>query len=420
MRLPNRDTLLAKGFTDSDLGRLEQQLPGVFHLSMAFTPITLGDDLLRRLGLEQKAKDNPTLNILEALGCTAQQIEEANEIVCGRQTVEGAPHLKAEHLPIFDCANKCGPKGARFISYDGHVKMLAAVQPFVSGSISKTINMPAEATVDEIERVYWEGWKLGLKANALYRDGSKMSQPLSTKSTDESGGVRIVEKVVEKIIERPRRVKLPRERSAITRKVSLAGDKFYFTVGLYPDGKPGELFITMGKEGSFASGLADAFAKMVSLSLQYGVPIDNLVRQLRHMRFSPEGFTGDPDIPTAASVVDFLAQWLQRTFPNGVHAEMGKLPLPTETEKSAQKAPDAIVDPPEDDDEDEEDALPMGVQGPRSVFPTPGTVLTVTPGQPISGFGFTGDKCSDCGSLRMVQNGSCKKCMDCGTTTGCS
>lgn len=416
----NRETLLAKGFTDNDLGRLEQQLSGVFHCSMVFTPVTLGEDLLRRLGLGQKAKDHTALNVLEALGCTAQQIEEANEVICGRQTVEGAPHLKAEHLPIFDCANKCGPKGTRFISYDGHVKMLAAVQPFVSGSISKTINMPAEATVDEIERVYWEGWKLGLKANALYRDGSKMSQPLSTKSTDESGSVRVVEKVVEKIIERPRRVKLPRERSAITRKVSLAGDKFYFTVGLYPDGKPGELFITMGKEGSFASGLADAFAKMVSLSLQYGVPIDNLIRQLRHMRFSPEGFTGDPDIPTAASVVDFLAQWLQRTFPNGVHTEMGKLPLPSETERPV-KIPDARVAPPDTgDDEDEEDASPVQDQDPRSVFPTSGTVLTVTTSQPVSGFGFTGDKCSDCGSLRMVQNGSCKKCMDCGTTTGCS
>lgn len=415
----NRDTLLAKGFTNGDLGRLEQQLPGVFHLSMAFTPVTLGEDLLRRLGLDQKAKEHPTLNVLEALGFTAQQVEEANEVICGRQTVEGAPHLKVEHLPIFDCANKCGPTGTRFISYDGHVKMLAAVQPFVSGSISKTINMPAEASVDEIERVYWEGWKLGLKANALYRDGSKMSQPLSTKSTDESGTVRVVEKIVEKIIERPRRVKLPRERSAITRKVNLAGEEFYLTVGLYPDGKPGELFITMGKEGSFASGLADAFAKMVSLSLQYGVPLEHLVRQLRYMRFSPEGFTGDPDIPTATSVVDFLALWLQKTFPNGVHSEMGRLPFPAELEKPA-KVPDAIVVPPEDDDEDEEQASPMQHEGPRSVFPAPGTVLTVTAGQPISGFGFTGDKCSDCGSLRMVQNGSCKKCMDCGTTTGCS
>lgn len=409
----NREVLLSKGCTDGDLGRIEQQLPGVFHLSMAFTPTILGEELLSRLGLQEKVRQRPTLNVLEELGFTLEQIEEANEVICGRQTIEGAPHMRREHLPVFDCANKCGTKGMRFISYDGHVKMLAAVQPFVSGSISKTINMPAEATVDEVERVYWEGWKLGLKANALYRDGSKMSQPLSTKSGEESptSDARVIEKVVEKIVERPRRVKLPRERAAITRKVNLAGEEFYLTVGLYPDGKPGELFITMGKEGSFASGLADAFAKMVSLSLQYGVPVENIIRQLRHMRFSPDGFTGDPDIPTASSVVDLLAQWLEKTFPNGVRTELGKLPLSNGSEHEERSgAPTAAEGP---------FTRPAESGGPAVVTPTPGTVVTFAPTS-TGGYGFTGDKCSDCGSLRMVQNGSCKKCLDCGTTTGCS
>ncbi|MDP3685897.1 MAG: vitamin B12-dependent ribonucleotide reductase, partial [bacterium] len=413
----NRETLLAKGCTDGDLGRLEQQLPGVFHLSMAFTPTVLGEELLSRLGLQEGARENPMFDVLAALGFTPAQVEEANEVICGRQTIEGAPHVRPEHLPVFDCANKCGTKGTRFISYGGHVKMLGAVQPFVSGSISKTINMPAEATVEEIERVYWEGWKLGLKANALYRDGSKMSQPLSTKSGEESSanGAQVIERVIEKIVERPRRVKLPRERSAITRKVNLAGEEFYLTVGLYPDGKPGELFITMGKEGSFASGLADAFAKMVSLTLQYGVPIEHIIRQLRHMRFSPDGFTGDPDIPTAGSVVDFLAQWLEKTFPNGVRTEMGKLPLPED--EPQMNAPTAF--PPQATKE-LEDMSAIRNGGPAALSPAPGTVVTFAPSQPIASYGFTGDKCSDCGSLRMVQNGSCKKCLDCGTTTGCS
>ena len=180
-------------------------------------------------------------------------------------------------------------------------------------------------------------------------------------------------------------------------------------------GKPGELFITMGKEGSFASGLADAFAKMVSLSLQYGVPLENLIRQLRHMRFSPDGFTGDPDIPTASSVTDFLAQWLQKTFPNGVHTEMGKLPLPSGNKQQAHiSATSPSIT------EDMEDALAAQNGGPASLSPTSGTVVTFAPNQPLHGYGFTGDKCSDCGSLRMVQSGSCKKCLDCGTTTGCS
>jgi ribonucleoside-diphosphate reductase alpha chain len=333
-------------------------------------------------------------------------------------TLEGAPHLKQEHYAVFDCANKCGAKGTRFISSEGHIRMLAATQPLVSGSLSKTINMPAEATVDDVEHAYTLGWKLGLKANALYRDGSKLSQPLSTKvsSNDQKMTENVVEKMVEKIVERPHRVRLPRERQAITRKVSLAGQEFYATVGMYPDGRPGEIFVTMSQEGTFASGMADAFAKMVSIALQYGVPPENIIRQLRHMRFAPDGFTGDPDIPVASSVVDFLVQWLAKTFPGGRWGTTGTLPFPEE-----KHADDALPLPTAEADA-QHDHLVVASS------PDPGVPVVVSPSldrsahrqNPIFHLGFTGDKCPDCGSLRMVQNGACKKCLDCGETTGCS
>lgn len=411
----NTDTLLEKGFPIEDINRLEKQLPGVFTLSMAFSTGAVGENLLSKLGLAEKAKENPMLDVLFELGFSNEQVDAANEMICGHMTIEGAPHLKPEHYAVFDCANKCGPKGTRFIAADGHIHMLAAVQPFVSGSISKTINMPNEATIEDIENSYLLGWKLGLKCNALYRDGSKLSQPLSTKSKEkekkeEKNGEpceRIVEKVVEKVVERPHRVKLPRERQAVTRKVNLAGQEFYTTVGMYPDGKPGEIFITMSQEGTFASGMADAFAKILSIALQYGVPLPNVIRQLRHMRFAPDGFTGDPDIPTASSVVDFLAQWLNKTFPDGNWKHTGQLPLP------------------ENKDEEIVVEKPMTQQKPlfqaeKTVNPEKAHEPTQTKPTNLASLGFTGDKCSNCSSMRMVQNGTCKKCMDCGETTGCS
>ncbi|MDO8512439.1 MAG: hypothetical protein Q7S57_04145 [bacterium] len=406
----NHEALLEKGFSDEDIQRLEKLLPSVFTLDMAFSTGALGESLLEKLDLTEKAKDNPMLDVLHELGFSEEQVRVANEEICGRMTIEGAPHLKPEHYEVFDCANKCGPKGTRYIAADGHIHMLASVQPFVSGSISKTVNMPNEATVEDIENAYMIGWKLGLKCNALYRDGSKLSQPLSTKSKekekkDEKGEPceRIIEKIVEKVVERPHRVKLPNERQAITRKVNLAGQEFYVTVGMYPDGKPGEVFITMSQEGTFASGMADAFAKILSIALQYGVPLPNVIRQLRHMRFAPDGFTGASDIPTASSVVDFLAQWLNKTFPDGNWKQTGQLPLPEAREVEAGN--------------------------PKSQTPNPKNEITemkFPETQPtkketnVASFGFTGDKCSNCASMRMVQNGTCKKCMDCGETTGCS
>ncbi len=406
----NRESLLAKGFSDEDITRIEKQLPGVFTLAMAFSTGVLGDTLLEKLHLEEKAKENPMLDVLSELGFTEDQIDAANEEICGHMTTEGAPHLKPEHYPVFDCANKCGPKGERYIASEGHIRMLAAVQPFVSGSISKTINMPNEASVEDIEDAYMLGWKLGLKCNALYRDGSKLSQPLSTKAkgkeNKEEVCEKIVEKVVEKVVERPHRVKLPRERQAVTRKVNLAGQEFYVTVGMYPDGKPGEVFITMSQEGTFASGMADAFAKILSIALQYGVPLNNVIRQLRHMRFAPDGFTGDPDLPTASSVVDFLAQWLDRTFPDGSWRQTARLPFPEKSE--------------EEPEQEEGEAAPVSIEKLENTQSMFSARKEVKEKEDVSSFGFTGDKCPQCGSMRMVQNGTCKKCMDCGETTGCS
>jgi ribonucleoside-diphosphate reductase alpha chain len=397
-------SLKEKGFNDEDLARIEKILPGVFSLTMAFSTGTLGEPLLQKLNLAEKAQENPMLDVLAELGFTQEQIQVANEEICGRMTIEGAPHLREEHYPVFDCANKCGEKGTRFIAYEGHIRMLSATQPFISGSISKTINMSNEASVEEVENAYLIGWKLGLKCNAIYRDGSKLSQPLSTKSTSDDKDdkknepcERIIEKIVEKVVERPHRVKLPRERQAVTRKVNLAGQEFYVTVGMYPDGKPGEVFITMSQEGTFASGMADAFAKILSIALQYGVPVDNVIRQLRHMRFAPDGFTGDPDLPTASSVVDFLAQWLAKTFPDGNWKQTGQLPLPDVVENIVTET--------------------ITISQPKLSF---GNQETLNRGPIFSNFGFTGDKCPQCGSMRMVQNGTCKKCMDCGETTGCS
>jgi ribonucleotide reductase alpha subunit len=406
----NIASLKEKGFNDEDLARIEKLLPGVFSLTMAFSTGTLGEPLLQKLNLAEKAKENPMLDVLAELGFSQEEIQAANEEICGRMTIEGAPHLREEHYPVFDCANKCGEKGTRFIAYEGHIRMLAATQPFISGSISKTINMSNEASVEEVENAYMIGWKLGLKCNAIYRDGSKLSQPLSTKSKSTKDDnknepcERIVEKVVEKVVERPHRVKLPRERQSVTRKVNLAGQEFYVTVGMYPDGKPGEVFITMGQGGTFASGMADAFAKVLSNALQYGVPVSNVVRQLRHMRFAPDGFTGDPDYPTASSVVDFIAQWLDKTFPDGNWKQTAQLPLPDPQEAQATISNSQFLIP--NDDKLKKEAQTTNRAQGKQIN--------------IVSFGFTGDKCPQCGSMRMVQNGTCKKCMDCGETTGCS
>ena len=261
---------------------------------------------------------------LRKLGYGAEEVDEILAYLMEHETIEGAPHLKPQHLPVFDCAFKPA-NGERSIHYMGHVRMMGAIQPFISGAISKTVNMPEAATAEEIERVYLEGWRLGLKAIAVYRDNSKRSQPLSTsKKSGDSTADAVDSEVVEKLRKQlakaqaeaglPHRRRLPAERTAVTHKFEIAGHEGYITVGLYPDGQPGEIFLKMAKEGSTVSGLMDSFATTVSVALQYGVPLRDLVNKFAHVRFEPSGFTGNQEIPIAKSTVDYIFRWLGSRF----------------------------------------------------------------------------------------------------------
>ncbi len=344
-----------KGLTREEITLLEAALPGVFELSFAFGAWAVGDETLRRLKVDpEKAKADPKFSLLRKLGLSAKQVEHLNRAICGTQTVEGSPHLKAEHLPVFDCANTCGQFGKRFIAPQGHIRMMAAAQPFISGAISKTINLPNEATVKEIEDCYRLSWELGLKANALYRDGCKLSQPLSSTSErgveDESeheeealgeaeparrevpasgaapaaaaisGPASGASPGVVQIVHKPMRRRLADTRRSITHKFNIAGHEGYLTVGLYEDGKPGELFITMAKEGSTIGGLMDSLGTATSVALQYGVPVESLVNKFTHQRFEPAGMTTNGDIPFAKSLVDYIFRWLGMQFIPGYRA----------------------------------------------------------------------------------------------------
>ena len=351
--------LLDKGLIEADIVKLNDALPGVFEVSFAFNAWTLGDDAMRRMGFDpETAKSDAAFNLLRELGLSKKQVDALNDVICGRQTVEGSPHLKVEHLPVFDCANTCGKYGVRFIAAEGHIRMMAAAQPFISGAISKTINLPNSASVEDITSCYRLSWELGLKANALYRDGCKLSQPLSSTSDeakeDESKKAESVEAQavataaapmpaastqpamapaaqieaqpateqlfdevqpeIVRIVERPMRRRLPDTRASITHKFNIAGHEGYLTVGLYEDGMPGELFITMAKEGSTIGGVMDSLGTAVSVALQYGVPIDSLVNKFTHQRFEPAGMTSNRDIPIAKSLVDYIFRWMGMEF----------------------------------------------------------------------------------------------------------
>jgi ribonucleoside-diphosphate reductase alpha chain len=326
----NRESLKAKGLTDEDVDKLNAALPGVFELRFAFNVWTLGEDALGRLGLTPEQWNQFDFDLLRAIGFSNRQIDEANDVVCGMQTIEGAPYLKDEHLPVFDCANKCGKHGQRYIHYLGHVRMMAATQPFLSGAISKTINMPNEATVDDVRDAYLEAWKLGLKAMALYRDGSKMSQPLSSKSDRaveaEDDEADVIAEAVEEALRavasplpvssepvvtgspfQPVRRPLPAKRGGFTQEARVAGHKVYLRTGEYEDGKLGEIFVDLHKEGATMRSLVNCFAIAVSKGLQYGVPLEEFVDTFTFTRFEPQGMVdGHPNIKMATSVADYI------------------------------------------------------------------------------------------------------------------
>jgi ribonucleoside-diphosphate reductase alpha chain len=308
------------------------------------------------------------------LGYTTEQVEQIVSHIDATGTIEGAPHLKPEHLAVFDCSLR-PQNGSRFIHHMGHLKMMAAVQPFISGAISKTINMPENSTVEDIMEAYIESWRLGLKAVAIYRDGSKRVQPLSVAKGEKKAAA-----PGERVVYRPVRRKLPDERQSITHKFSIGGHEGYITVGLYEDGQPGEVFITMAKEGSTISGLMDSFATAISYALQYGVPLKFFVDKFSHVRFEPSGWTGNPQIPYAKSIMDYMFRWMGMKFLGPEHVqpvEAGETPKLRPTEPEPQQS------------------LPFGPQ---------------TDDAPV---------CSECGGL-MVRNGSCYKCPNCGGTSGCS
>lgn len=334
---------------------------------------------------------------LERLGYEKSEIQQVVEYIDDHDTIEGAPHLADEHLAVFDCAFKPA-NGSRSIHHMGHLRMLAAAQPFISGAISKTINMPEESTPEEIREAYIEGWNLGLKAVAIYRDGCKRSQPLSTKKDDAAAGDELQAEVAARAAAGITRRRLPDERQAITHKFSINGHEGFLTVGLYEDGQPGEIFLLMAKEGSTISGLMDSFAQAVSVALQYGVPLQILVDKFTHSRFEPSGFTKNPEIPMAKSVMDYIFRWLASKFLSREAQEVAGVIQRSEPRPAA--VPRVGVAPAEDDAE---------ASASESGHLAPVTFLLQQ----------DAPSCHDCGSI-MVRNGSCYKCMNCGSTSGCS
>ena len=339
---------------------------------------------------------------LAKLGYDEQEIKAIVEYIDQNETIEGAPALRGEHLPVFDCAFKAR-KGERSIHYLGHIKMMGATQPFISGAISKTVNVPKEATVEEIMEAYIESWRLGAKAISIYRDGSKRTQPLNTSKDKDKVQVE-VEKVVASMAQ-PVRRRLPDERQSITHKFDIAGHEGYITVGLFEDGQPGELFLVMAKEGSTISGFADAFAQAISYALQYGVPLQVLVDKFSHARFEPSGMTRNPDIRFAKSIVDYIFRWLATKFLSNeaqYHAGVNNREERREEERSAKSVAQpfkAVSEPAKSSPKSTGNATTYAAAAIQNQEDAP--------------------PCSTCGSI-MVRSGSCYKCANCGSTSGCA
>lgn len=336
---------------------------------------------------------------LKRLGYTQAQVNDILAHIDEHETIEGAPHLKDKDLPVFDCAFK-PMKGSRSIHYMGHIKMMGAVQPFISGAISKTVNVPKEATVEDIEKAYIDAWRIGAKAVSIYRDGSKRTQPLNTsKAAVMRAGVLESETTTVAADAGPRRHKLPDERQSITHKFDIAGHEGYITVGLYEDGQPGELFLTMAKEGSTISGFADAFAQAISYALQYGVPLQDLVDKFSHARFEPAGMTRNPDIRFAKSIVDYIFRWMAAKFLS-----------PEAQFRAGLNVPEVVTTP---------EQLTLDV---AALAKAPEATAAVT--KAASKFAAMQNQedappCTTCGSI-MVRSGACYKCANCGTTSGCA
>ncbi len=469
----NHESLKEKGITASELEKIEKSLLGVFELAFAFNVWTLGEDCLKRLGFSSEQYNDPNFNVLSALGFTAEQVATANEFVCGAMTIEGAPHLRKEHYAVFDTANKNGKKGQRYIHFLGHIRMMAAVQPFLSGAISKTINMPHEATLDDVKTAYVASWKLGLKAMALYRDGSKLSQPLSAKSdkkkTDEVKEEKVIaeevkveevklpvreevsksyslssqnESVINQMVTDAQALvkynhdgsvhgnriyvhgeqrRLPYKRGGITIKTKIAGQSLFLRTGEYPDGRLGEIFIDMHKEGAAFRSMLNLFAISISTGLQYGVTLEEYVDKFTFTRFEPSGITDHPNIKFCTSIIDFVfrvlgMEYLGRTDfvqvkPTGIQrnkaqqmeqltAKMaGQHVMPLEEKTASVSAQTTLPSMPKEEAGHDASTDAMGKQ--------------------LSGMMGDAPACGTCGHI-TIRNGACYKCLNCGSTTGCS
>ncbi len=445
----NKESLIEKGLDEKDIKNIEAALPGAFEMQHAFNVFVLGEETLKRLGIAEEEYTSFDFNLLEKLGFSRSEIAQANETICGTQKIEGAPYLKDEHLDVFDCANKCGKDGERFIHYMGHVRMMAAAQPFISGAISKTVNMPNEASVEDIENCYIESAKIGVKAIAIYRDGSKASQPLSASSDDGESDEADAE--VNQILEeeammiqgnfapgtsptrayagvnRPRFL-LPERRVGWTQEAKIGGHKVFLRTGEYPDGTLGEVFIDIAKEGATLKGVLGCFAIAVSKGLQYGVPLEEFVDTFTFQTFEPRGMVeGHDNIKMSNSIIDYVfralgLEYLDRTdivqVPPAETKDKDTESCCGEGESCCKENPSQKVETaPAPAKKVETAPAPAKKVEPASVQKAEATVDTV---QEVLG-DMMGDApaCDECGHI-TVRNGSCYKCLNCGNSLGCS
>ena len=492
----NPSTLRAKGFTDDKIAALNAATASAFDIKFIFNQWTLGVDFLKSLGVTDEQMADFSFELLPFLGFSRKDVEAANLHVVGAMTLEGAPHLKAEHLPVFDCATPCGKIGKRYLSVESHILMMAAAQPFISGAISKTINMPNDATVEEAKEAYMLSWRLALKANALYRDGSKLSQPLNSSvlaAADEdededhveelmsqNAAARvpaIAEKIVERIIEREvevrSREKMPDRRKGYTQKAVVGGHKVYLRTGEYDDGRLGEIFIDMHKEGAAFRAMMNNFAIAISLGLQYGVPLDEYVEAFTFTRFEPAGMVmGNDRIKNATSILDYVfrelaVSYLDRddlahvnpdsptSLGKGVAEDKGAprvaaaAPAPVPAERFVSRgmtrgkvnnkslmivAGDSYINPVQAMQTSTVTALRSATAlkvdaqlAPAAFAPAELSPIPSPPPSKDAGLlraeaqmkGYTGDQCTECHNFPMVRNGTCLKCDTCGTRTGC-
>jgi len=451
----NHQTLSEKGFIASEIAKLDKAVGSAFEIGFVFNVYNLGEECLKRLGFTPEQYFNFEWSLLEALGFTDEQIEAANDYVCGTMTLEGAPYLKEEHLAVFDCANKCGKKGTRYIHAHGHIRMMAAAQPFISGAISKTINLPHEAQIEEIADSYLLSWQLGLKACALYRDGSKLSQPLSNKSdkkkkddsqqtTVDSGqstmdsaivdmGKLTIDELLEEVQKRVQaspdtklkrklasiveRRSLPAKRRGFTQKAKINGQTIFLRTGEYGDGTVGEIFIDMAKEGATMRSMLNCFAIAVSIGLQYGVPLDEYVEKFVFTKFDPAGFVDHPNIKSSSSIVDFIFrvlgyEYLDRT--DLVHV----LDKPEVSNLGNEPWDDAPAAPVKQPELSNIRVVASAPQAAKAVAPKNGSALDAVN---VAAKSMQSDApaCNTCGHI-TVRSGTCYKCLNCGNSMGCS